>query len=163
MRAFPPRPGCASGPPSSWPGRSFPPFQVVGLATTSGGNPADNWTVFLSNPEAASLYGHPGQADLIGIVARPGVSATALAGRVRTALEGSDLTVLSGRKIGQAENLTVGLDKMGLSQLATTGGIYIIAIASSSWPEPWPFLSPCAGETSPSCERSARRRVRCAA
>ena len=110
-------------------GEELPPFQVVGLATTSGGNPADNWTVFLSNPEAASLYGHPGQADLIGIVARPGVSATALAGRVRTALEGSDLTVLSGRKIGQAENLTVGLDKMGLSQLATTGGIYIIAIA----------------------------------
>ena len=110
-------------------GEELPPFQVVGLATTSGGNQADNWTVFLSNPEAALLYGHPGQADLIGIVARPGVSATALAGRVRTALEGSDLTVLSGRKIGQAENLTVGLDKMGLSQLATTGGIYIIAIA----------------------------------
>jgi putative ABC transport system permease protein len=110
-------------------GEELPPFQVVGLATTSGGNPADNWTVFLSNPEAASLYGHPGQADLIGIVARPGVSATALASRVRTALEGSDLTVLSGTKIGQAENLTVGLDKMGLSQLATTGGIYIIAIA----------------------------------
>ena len=110
-------------------GEELPPFQVVGLATTSGGNPADNWTVFLSNPEAASLYGHPGQADLIGIVARPGVSATALAGRVRAALEGSDLTVLSGTKIGQAENLTVGLDKMGLSQLATTGGIYIIAIA----------------------------------
>jgi putative ABC transport system permease protein len=110
-------------------GKELPPFQVVGLATTSGGNPADNWTVFLSNPEAASLYSHPGQADLIGIVARPGVSSTELAGRVRTALEGSDLTVLSGRKIGQAENLTVGLDKMGLSQLATTGGIYIIAIA----------------------------------
>ena len=110
-------------------GEELPPFQVVGLATTSGGNPADNWTVFLSNPEAASLYGHPGQADLIGIVARPGVSPTALAGRVRTALEGSDLTVLSGRKVGQAENLTVGIDKMGLSQLATTGGIYIVAIA----------------------------------
>ena len=108
-------------------GQDLPPFHVVGVAVSPAGNPSENWTVFLSDAEAASLYGHPGQADLIGIVARPGVSAVTLAGRVRQALAGSDLTVLSGSKIGNAENLTVGLDKLGLVQLVQQGGIYIVA------------------------------------
>ena len=46
-------------------GEPLPAFRVVGVATTTGDNPAENWTVFFSNAEAASLYGHPGQADLI--------------------------------------------------------------------------------------------------
>ena len=31
-----------------------------------GANPAGDWTVFVSDAEAAALYGHPGQADIIG-------------------------------------------------------------------------------------------------
>lgn len=111
-------------------GEDLPPFHVVGLAaTTNGANPAGNWTVFLSNLEAASLYGHRGQADLIGIVARPGISPTALAGRVRAVLGGSHLTVLSGSKIGQAEDLAASIDRLGLLQLATQAGIDVVAIA----------------------------------
>jgi putative ABC transport system permease protein len=85
--------------------------------------------VFLSDSQAAGLYGHPGQADLIGIVARPGVSAATLAGRVQAALSGSDVTVLGPGKIGQAEDLAVGADKIGLLQLATNAGVAVVAIA----------------------------------
>jgi putative ABC transport system permease protein len=110
-------------------GQSLPPFRVVGVAATKGANPAGDWTVFLSNPEAAALYSHPGQADLVGIVARPGVSATTLAGRIQGLLGGSHLTVLGPAKIGNAEDLAVGTDKVDLLQLATTGGIDLVAIA----------------------------------
>lgn len=110
-------------------GQDLPPFTVVGIAAASGANPAGNWTVFLSDAEAAALYGHPGQADLIGIVARPGVSATTLTGRVQAVLGGSHLTVLGPGKIGQAEDLAVGTDKLGLLQLATNAGIAVVAIA----------------------------------
>ncbi len=108
-------------------GQDLPPFRVVGVAVSPTGNPSENWTVFLSDAEAASLYGHPGQADLVGIVARPGVSAVTLAGRVRQALAGSGLTVLSGSKIGNAEDLAAGVDKLGLVQIVQQGGVYIVA------------------------------------
>jgi putative ABC transport system permease protein len=102
---------------------------VVGVAAARGANPAGGWTVFLSDAQAAALYGHPGQTDLIGIVARPGVSAATLAGRVQAALGGSDLTVLGPGKIGQAEDLAVGTDKLDLLQLAKFCGVAVLAIA----------------------------------
>ena len=110
-------------------GQDLPPFTVVGVAAASGANPAGDWTVFLSDTEAAALYGHPGQADLIGIVARPGVSAVTLTGRVQAALGGSDLTVLGPGKTGQAEDLAVGTDKLDLLQLARFCGVAVLAIA----------------------------------
>jgi len=110
-------------------GQDLPPFSVVGIAATRGANQAGDWTAFLSDAEAAALYGHPGQADLIGIVARPGVSAATLTGRVQALLGGSDLTVLGPAKIGQAEDLAVGADKLGLLQLATNIAIDVGAIA----------------------------------
>ena len=110
-------------------GQDLPPFTVVGVAGATRANPAGNWTVFLSDSQAAALYGHPGQADLIGIVARPGVSAATLAGRVQAVLGGSDLTVLGPAKIGQAEDLAVGADKLGLLQLATNIAVDVGAIA----------------------------------
>ena len=110
-------------------GQDLPPFRVVGVAASPGRNPTENWTVFLSDSEAASLYGHPGQADLIGIIARPGVPAVTLANRVRDTLAGSGLTVVSGSKIGNAENLTVGVDRLGLLQLVQQGGVDILLIA----------------------------------
>ena len=110
-------------------GQDLPPFHVVGVAASPGRNPAENWTVFLSDSEGRSLYGHPGQADLIGIVARPGAPAVTLADRVRDALAGSGLTVVSRSKIGNAENLTVGVDRLGLIQLVQQGGVDILLIA----------------------------------
>jgi putative ABC transport system permease protein len=110
-------------------GQDLPPFHIVGIAASPVRNPTQNWTVFLSDSEAASLYGHAGEADLIGILAKPGVSAVTLASRVRDALAGSGLTVVSGSKIGNAENLTVGLDRLGLIQLVQQGGVDILLIA----------------------------------
>ncbi len=110
-------------------GQDLPAFTVVGVAAASGANPAGDWTVFLSDAQAAALYGHPGQADLIGIVARPGVSAATLAGRVQAVVGDSDLTVLGPGKIGQAEDLAVGTDKLDLLQLAKFMGVAVLAIA----------------------------------
>ena len=62
-------------------------------------------------------------------MARPGVSATTLTGRVQALLGGSDLTVLGLAKIGQAEDLAVGTDKLALLQLATTIAVDVGAIA----------------------------------
>jgi ABC-type lipoprotein release transport system permease subunit len=110
-------------------GQDLPAFTVVGVAAARGANPAGDWTVFLSDAEAAALYGHPGQADLIGIVARPGVSAATLTGRVQALLGGSDLTVLGPAKTGQAEDLAVGADKLDLLQLAKFCGVAVLSIA----------------------------------
>jgi putative ABC transport system permease protein len=110
-------------------GQDLPPLHVVGIAGSPEHNPTDNWTAFFSDAEAASLYGHPGQADLVGIVAQPGVPAVTLANRVRATLAGSGLTVVSKSRIGNAENLTVGLDRLGLIQLVEQAGIDILMIA----------------------------------
>jgi len=110
-------------------GQDLPPFHVVGIASSPARNPTENWTVFLSDSEAASLYGHPGQADLIGIVARLGVPTGTLAKSVQDTLTGSGLTVVSGSRIGNAEILTVGLDRLGLIQLVEQAGIDILMIA----------------------------------
>jgi putative ABC transport system permease protein len=98
-------------------------FTVVGIAAAPAGNPAGTWTVFFSAPEAAALYGHPGQADLIGLVAQPGTSDQLLAARVRAALSGRHLSVLRGDARGAAENLTAVADLSNLSALGSTGVI----------------------------------------
>ena len=108
-------------------GQDLPPFSVVGVAVSPTGNPSGNWTVFLSDAEAASLYGHPGQADLVGIVARPGVSAVTLAGASARPSQGSGLTVLSRRRSVNAEDLAAGVDKLGLVQIVQQGGVSIVA------------------------------------
>jgi putative ABC transport system permease protein len=71
-------------------GAGQPPYTVVGVAG-SGRNPAQNSALFWSATQASIQYGHPGSADLIGLVARPGTSAPALAAQVRTALAGRQL------------------------------------------------------------------------
>ena len=110
-------------------GRDLPPFTVTGVAASPSGDPADDWSVFFTSPEATTLYGHPGQADLIGLIARPGTSAATLAARVRAAVAGRGLTVLSRAGRGQAENLTLSTAKNTLFQLGTGAGIDIVLIA----------------------------------
>jgi putative ABC transport system permease protein len=110
-------------------GQDLAPFVIVGLAGTPPGNPADHWSIFFTDAEAARLYGHPGQADLIGIVGRAGVSSTRLAARVRARLETANLTVLTGAHRGQAENLAAASDKVNLWQLATSAGLDVVLIA----------------------------------
>ena len=110
-------------------GRDLPPFTVTGIAGSPPGDPADNWPVFFTSAEATALYGHPGQADLIGLIAQPGTSAATLAGRVRAAVASRGLTVLSGADRGQAEYLTLPTAKNTLFQLGVGVGIDIVFIA----------------------------------
>ena len=57
------------------------------------------------------------------------MSATALAARVRSKLGDTNLTVFSGTQTGKAEDLAANIDKLGLIQLATSAGIYVVSIA----------------------------------
>jgi putative ABC transport system permease protein len=110
-------------------GQDLSPFTVVGIAAAPSGNPAGNWTLFFAPAQAAALYGHSGAADLIGVVARPGMSASLLAARVRHAVAGQGLTVLSGTARGQAEDLAAAGEKANLWQLAASAGIDVVLIA----------------------------------
>ena len=60
-------------------------FRVSGIAAATG--PAvDQSTVFVDDSEAEALAGHPGWAEVIGVVAEPGVDRTALTNAVAAAL-----------------------------------------------------------------------------
>ena len=54
-------------------GSGRPPYTVVGVAS-SGRDPAQRSALFWSDAQAGARYGHPGSADLIGLLARPGTS-----------------------------------------------------------------------------------------
>jgi putative ABC transport system permease protein len=98
-------------------------FTVTGIAAAPAGNPAGDWAVFFSSGEAAARYGHSGQADLIGIVARPGTPPAALAARVRAALAGLPVSVVTGDRRGKAEDLGAAASLSSFSVLAVSSGI----------------------------------------
>ena len=110
-------------------GRDLAPFTVVGLAAAPAGDPAQDQAVFLTSAEAAALYGHPGRADLIGVIAAPGTSAAALAQQIHDAPGFGALTVLTGPSLGQAEDPNAAIDGFNLSQLGMSAGVDIVLIA----------------------------------
>lgn len=111
-------------------GEGLGPFVVSGIAT-SPGDPAQDWTVFFSGAEAAVLYAHPGEADLVGVIATPGTPPAQLAERIRSSLRGSGLhvKVLSGSQLGNAENLVAAPDASQLAQSLTSVGVDIAIVA----------------------------------
>jgi putative ABC transport system permease protein len=121
--------GLSLGDQVSLAGRPRALFTVAGIAAAPAGNPAGNWAVFFSAGQAAVLYGHPGQADLIGIVARPGTSPGVLAARVRAALRGQQLSVLTGSKRGTAENPAARSELSSLSQVALGSGVIDVYVS----------------------------------
>lgn len=108
-------------------GAGQPAFTVVGVAS-SGRNPAQDSALFWSAAQASALYGHPGSADLIGLVARPGTHASALAAQVRTAV-GGHLTVSAETARGQAADLTVATARDNLTALAGSAGADMVMIS----------------------------------
>jgi putative ABC transport system permease protein len=110
-------------------GRSDALFTVVGIAAAPAGNLAGSQAVFFSPQQAAALYGHPGQADLIGIVARTGTSPAGLAARVRAALSGQQVSVVTGNKRGEAEDLGAAGDLSSFSVLALGSGIIDVLVS----------------------------------
>ncbi len=114
-------------------GASQPPYTVVGVAS-SGRDPAQNSSVFWSATQADAEYGHPGRADLIGVIARPGMAAPALAARVRTVLTsiglgGRHLSVVTGTARGPAADLAAASDKGNLSLLALNVGTVMVIVS----------------------------------
>lgn len=110
-------------------GRDTQPFTVTGIAATPPGNPAGNWTVFFSDAEASALYGHPGQASLVGVIAAAGTPSAVLAARVGTAVGREQVRLLSGSRRGEAEDLTAMPDRADLFGLGMTAGIDVVLVA----------------------------------
>jgi putative ABC transport system permease protein len=102
-------------------GRDAPPFDVVGVVGSPRGNPAQDWTVFFSDAEARQLYGHPGQADLIGIIGHPNP------GVLRRAAP--SLTVSLGASRGNVEHPDAANDGPILAVGALSVGIDLAVLA----------------------------------
>ncbi|MBO0770396.1 MAG: FtsX-like permease family protein [Actinobacteria bacterium] len=110
-------------------GRDTRPFTVTGIAGTPPGNPAGNWTVFFSGSQASALYGHPGQAGLIGVIATPRTPPAVLAARIGTAIGRDHLRVLTGSRRGEAEDLTAVTDRGNLFQAGMGAGVDVVLVA----------------------------------
>jgi putative ABC transport system permease protein len=97
-------------------------YLVSGVAAASGvGAPS----VFFSDPEAAALAGHPGAADLLGVLGVSGVDGRALARAVRGVLP------VRAEPAGAATRAYAGADR-GLVESPDVGGSRELMIAVSS-------------------------------
>ncbi|MEU1215599.1 FtsX-like permease family protein [Streptomyces sp. NPDC005790] len=81
-------------------------FRVAGIAKAG---PADTSKeagplAWFADSQASALAGHPGQADAIAVLAKPGTDADALAGFVKQALTGSGAQVHTGDDRGAIED-----------------------------------------------------------
>ena len=106
-------------------GDDLPAFRVVGIAGSPRGNPAQDSALFFSPAEATALYGHPGQADLIGIITDPGERASTVAARIGSSF-GTSYTVWSGENRGKAENLDAATNSLNLEQFGSQVGVDLI-------------------------------------
>jgi putative ABC transport system permease protein len=109
-------------------GQHRPELRVTGIASDGRADAASASSVFFAPAQAAALYGHPGQADLIGVLARPGTSPRALAARIRLVTGGRD-AVATGAARGAAENPAVAGDASDIEGLGGSVGPDIIIIA----------------------------------
>jgi putative ABC transport system permease protein len=114
-------------------GQDLAPLRVTGIAGNGRDDAASDASVFFSPAQAAVLYGHPGQADLIGVTGAPGAAPAALAARISAVLaSGSGVgryTVATGRARGSAEDLSAAGDNSNLTALGTGAGIDVVLIA----------------------------------
>ncbi|MFI0486951.1 FtsX-like permease family protein [Actinomadura sp. 9N215] len=91
------------------------PYRVAGLVADGPG------AAFFTAATAASLYGHPGQADALAVLGGKDLDEDAL----RAAAPG--LTVATGAKRGDAENLAVAAARPDIVEIAASfGGIAIM-------------------------------------
>ncbi|HEY2552366.1 MAG TPA: FtsX-like permease family protein, partial [Streptosporangiaceae bacterium] len=110
-------------------GQPLPPFTVTGIATAPAGSPAADGAVYFTTQQAAALYGHPGQADLIGIMQQPGTALRPLIARLRTAVASQHLSVVAGTDRGLAEDPGAASDLANLSALGGAAGTDLVLIS----------------------------------
>jgi putative ABC transport system permease protein len=108
-------------------------FTVTGVAQSQGTDPEP--AVFFTDGQAAALAGHPGQADVLGVMAAPGANGRALAAAVRAALpshppgaQGAFPGVYAGADRGLASPAVVNARELVIAVSATLGG-FAVAIA----------------------------------
>ncbi|HEY1703552.1 MAG TPA: ABC transporter permease [Trebonia sp.] len=99
----------------SVPGR----FRVTGLASPPPGGLREQSAIFLTAARALQLSGRPDQADTVGVIAQPGVSASTLASRITSAVPGA--VTYTGAARADAEFISIGQGRSFLLQAA--GGL----------------------------------------
>ncbi|WP_419994934.1 ABC transporter permease [Streptomyces boninensis] len=115
-------------------------FRISGLATPGAGDaagPADadagtggKATAWFADSQAPALAGHPGKADAIAVLAKPGTDPGALAASVKKALAGSAAKVHTGDDRGAVEDRGVDYSKEMLTGLGGSfGGIATMVAA----------------------------------
>jgi putative ABC transport system permease protein len=109
-------------------GQDLPMLQVTGIASDGRPDTASASSVFFAPKQAAARYGHPGQADLIGVLTSPGTSPRALAGHIRSITDGR-YAVVTGAARGAAENPAIAGDAANIEGLGGSAGADIIVIA----------------------------------
>jgi putative ABC transport system permease protein len=107
-------------------------FRVAGVAKagtedTARDTGAAGALAWFADAEAATLAGHPGKADAIAVLAKPGTDADVLAGSVTKALAGSGAQVHTGDDRGAVEDPGLGYAKETLFGIGGSfGGIAAI-------------------------------------
>jgi putative ABC transport system permease protein len=109
-------------------GQDRPALRVTGIAADGHRDAASASSVFFAPAQAAALYGHPGQADLIGVLTRPRTRPRALAAQLR-AVTGARYAVVTGAARGTAQNPAVAGDDADIEGLGGSAGVDIIIIA----------------------------------
>ncbi|MFD4028143.1 FtsX-like permease family protein [Streptomyces sp. NPDC058576] len=106
----------------------------AGAAETARRTGAAQAAVWFADAEAGTLAGHPGRADAIAVLAKPGTGADALAVSVKRALAGSGAGVHTGDGRGAVEDPGLGYAKVTLFGLGGSfGGIAtIVAIFTAA-------------------------------
>ncbi|NGO45613.1 ABC transporter permease [Streptomyces ureilyticus] len=104
-------------------------FRVAGIAKVGAADSARNpgSLAWFADSQAPVLAGHPGKADAIAVLAKPGTDADALAGSVKKALTGSGAGVHTGDDRGAIEDPGLGYAKDTLFGIGGSfGGIAAI-------------------------------------
>ncbi|WP_328663880.1 FtsX-like permease family protein [Streptomyces sp. NBC_00328] len=99
-------------------------FRISGLAKAGSGDVTRAATGWFADAQAPALAGHPGKADAIAVLVRPGADTHALAADVKRALAGSGAEVYTGEDRGAVEERGLGYAKETLTGLGGSfGGI----------------------------------------
>lgn len=101
-------------------------YRVTGLASAPSGLRRQS-AVFLTDAQALRLSGRPGEVDTVGVIADPGVSVSALATRIATALPGA--VTYTGANRAEAEFLGLRQGRSFLMQAAgSLGGTMALVV-----------------------------------
>jgi putative ABC transport system permease protein len=102
-------------------------YRVVGIAAAPGDGLDRQSAVFFADDQATKLSGRPDRVDAIGVLAKPGVTPSELAGRITAAVPGVLAKTGAGR--GDVEFLDVGdARSLVVETAASFGGTMVLIV-----------------------------------